>query len=141
MDALRFVAGLLAGCATAVAIAKVAFWGLRSTWPEYAAAEPEKTFTLAMLFARLGVAAVLTAGAACVATLVAGDRGRTAWWLGGLFLLLSLPPHLYFLWDDYPAWYHFAYLLSLVPIAGYSGGLVRSAWPANRSQGWPQNAS
>jgi hypothetical protein len=131
MKALRLIAGLVLGCVIAVIIARVGFSALRTAWPGYAAAEPEKAYTLGMLLARLAIAAILTAGAACAATLVAGDDGRSAWWLGGLFVLISLPPHLYYVWDDYPAWYHFVYLLSLVPVAGLSGRLLRAASPAS----------
>ena len=129
MRVLRLIAGLLVGCVTAVAIAGAGFWVLRSAWPEYAPAEPEKVFTLGMLFARLSIAALCIAGAACVTTIVAGDSGRAAWWLGGVFVLVSLPSHLYYVWDDYPAWYHFVYLLSLIPIAGYSARLFRAVLP------------
>jgi hypothetical protein len=127
MRALRPFASLLVGCATAVAIALLGFSILRAVWPEYAAAEPHKAYTLGMLIARLSLAALLTAGAACATTLVARDDGRTAWYLGILFLLLSLPVHLHSVWNDYPAWYHAVYLLSLVPIAGYSGRLFGAA--------------
>jgi hypothetical protein len=126
---LRMIAGLLVGCATAVAIARVGFQVLRVLWPDYAAAEPDKAYTLGMLFARLCIAALLTSGAACAATFVARDHGRTAWWLGALFVLLSLPSHLHYVWDDYPVWYHAVYLLSLVPIAGYSGMFLAAALP------------
>jgi len=126
---LRLVLALVAACLVAVGVSKLGFESLRAAWPDYAAAEPEKTYTLAMLFARLGIAAILTAAAGGVATLVAGDRGLAAWCVGGLFLLVSLPVHLDTVWDDYPAWYHFVYLLSLVPIAGFSGRLLRRAWP------------
>ena len=55
--------------------------------------------------------------------------------VGGIFLLISLPPHLYTVWDEYPAWYHFVYLLSLVPIAGFSGRLaVGQSAPVSRRQ-------
>ncbi len=128
MKALRLVAGLVLGWVTAWAIMAVGFSLLRSMWPDYALAEPEKAFTLGMLFVRLSIFAVLMAGAAGVATLVAGDV-RAAWLAGGGILLLSLPPHLYYLWDDYPAWYHFVYLLSIVPIAAYSGRAVRRTLP------------
>ena len=129
MTVLRFVAGLVLGWLTAQAIMAVGFFLLRSMWPDYVLAEPENAFTLAMLFVRLGIFAVLTAGTACAATVVAGD-GRMAWIAGGLILLLSLPPHLYYLWDDYPAWYHFVYLLSIVPIAVYSGRAVQRVLPS-----------
>ena len=129
MKGFRPIAGLLVGCATAVAIAKVGFWLLRIIWPEYAVAEPHKAYTLGMLLARLSIATLLTAGAACATTLVARDKGRSAWWLGALFLLLSLPFHLHYVWDDYPVWYHAVYLLSLVPIAGYSGRFLAATLP------------
>lgn len=117
---LRTLAGLIAGCVSAVAIAAIGFSVLRVAWPEYAAAEPTKAYTLAMQIARLSIAALCTAGAACVTTLVTGDDGRAAWWLGLLFVVVSLPSHLHSVWDDYPAWYHFVYLGSLIPVAGFS---------------------
>src|SRR5262245_6345357 len=110
----RLIAGLVAGCVSAVAIASVGFAVLRALWPEYAAAEPEKAYTLAMLFSRLTIGALCAAGAACVTTLIAGDDGRAAWWLGGLFVVISLPSHLHYSWAHYPVWYHLAYLLYLV---------------------------
>ena len=82
MNALRLVAGLVLGGLTAWLIMALGFFLLRSMWPDYVLAEPEKTFTLAMLFARLSIFALLTAGAACVAPLVAGDNGRAAWLIG-----------------------------------------------------------
>ena len=128
MTTLRLAAGLLLGCVTAWAIMAAGFSLLRAMWPDYVLADPENAFTLAMLFARLSIFAALIAGAAGVATLVARD-GRAAWFAGGLILLLSLPPHLYYLWADYPAWYHFVYLLSILPIAAYSGRAVRRTLP------------
>lgn len=118
---LRFAAGLGVGCAIAAVIGTSGFFALRLWWPGYAAAEPDKSYTLAMLVARLTLGALATAGAAWSATMVAGDRGTTAWVLGGLFLSVSAPLHLFHIWADYPAWYHFVYLADLVPIAGMAG--------------------
>ena len=53
----RLIAGLVVGCVSAVAIASAGFSVLRALWPEYAAAEPEKAYTLAMLFSRLSIGA------------------------------------------------------------------------------------
>lgn len=121
---LRFVVGVGAGCLTAVTIALVATFVARILWPEYAAAEPEKSYTLLMLFTRLIVGALSTAGAACVATTITTGNRTVAWWLGGLFLAISLPDHLYYVWNDYPAWYHLVYLVYLVPVAGLTGHVV-----------------
>ncbi len=130
MAVLRFVAGLALGWATSWTILTGGFSLLRVVWPDYALAEPEKAFTLTMLFVRLVIFTAMIAATAGVATLVAGDR-RVAWIAGGLILALSLPPHLYpgYVWEDYPAWYHFVYLLSILPIAVYSGRLVRRVLP------------
>ena len=120
----RRIAGMLVGCVTALALALTGTLVARTLWPAYAAAEPEKTYTFAMLVSRLTVGALCTAGAACVATIIARDTGKAAWWLGGIFLAISLPIHLYLLWTDYPVWYHVVYLAYLVPIAGLTGRVV-----------------
>lgn len=117
----RVAVGLAAGCVTAVVIALAATGAARSLWPEYAAAEPEKSYSLIMLVARLVVAAACTIGAACVTTIIARDIGQAAFWLGVLFLAVSLPNHLYRTWADYPVWYHLLYLSCLVPLASLTG--------------------
>lgn len=133
-DVLRFTLSLLLGCVVALAVATAGTLTARTFWPEYAAAEPHKHYTLAMLFARLAVGALSVALAACVATVTAGDKGRAAWWLGFLFLVLSLPNHLYpgYVWNDYPVWYHLVYLAYLVPVAGFTAHLFRSLLPRDR---------
>ncbi len=130
---LRRGAALVAGCATAVGIAIVAVLVVRRLWPAYAVAEPTKHYSFAMLVARLIVGALCTIGAAVVATRVVRDDGAIAWWLGGLFLAVSLPDHLLVVWPDYPAWYHIVYLAYLVPVAGMTGRLVSRCWGGARS--------
>ena len=127
---LRFVAALALGWATSWAILNGGFSLLRALWLDYALADPDKAFTLTMLFVRLVIFTAMIAATAGVATLVAGDK-RVPWIAGGLILALSLPPHLYpgYVWDDYPAWYHIVYLLSILPIAVFTGGLVRHLFP------------
>jgi hypothetical protein len=90
---LRRIAGLVAGCLTAVTIALVATGVARITWPAYAAAEPNKTYSFVMLVVRLLVGGLCTAGAACVASIIVRDNGRSALLLGLLFLAISLPDH------------------------------------------------
>lgn len=121
---LRLGAAIAAGCVAAVAIAWAATFVARYQWPEYAAAEPNKTYTLIMLVTRLAVGAICTATAAYLTTIIARDNGRSACWLGGLLLAVSLPIHIYREWADYPAWYHFLYLCYLVPIATLVGKSV-----------------
>ena len=125
--------GLAVGLATAVAIGAASFFALQTLWPAYAAAVPDKSFTLSMLMTRLLLGVLSTAAAACVATRIAMDDGRTAWRLGVLFLAVSLPNHMFAVWDDYPAWYHVVYLGYLVPIAGLTGQMTASK---NRAGIW-----
>lgn len=126
MTALRFVAGMALGCVTWWLVQTGAFSLLRVAWPDYALAEPDKAYTLAMMLARLIIFSTMIAATAGVAALVAGER-RVAWIAGGLILALSIPPHLYpgYVWDDYPAWYHIVYLLSILPLAVFGGRLAR----------------
>jgi hypothetical protein len=118
---LRLIAAFVAGCLTAVAIALAITGIARIIWPAYAAAEPRKTYSFAMLVSRLLVGAICTAVAACVASIIVRDNGKVACWLGMLFLIVSLPDHLYRVWPEYPVWYHVLYLSYLVPIAAITG--------------------
>ena len=123
MRGLRMAGGLVVGFACAAGIARLAFGVLESGWPDYAAAVPDRAYTLPMLWSRLGIAALLTVSAGAAATLVARDR-RAAPILGVLFVLVSLPSHLHYVWAEYPVWYHAVYLLSLVPLVSFGGRLV-----------------
>jgi hypothetical protein len=126
-DKYRLIGAMAAGCVAAVVIAVAGFQSLHALWPAYALAEPTKAYTLAMYGARLSLGVVGTAGAAWVTNAIARDNGRAAWWLGGTFLAVSLPVHLYVVWDDYPASYHFLYLSYLVPVAGLTPRALRGS--------------
>ncbi len=128
--AVRRVAGLALGCATSWVVLTGGFALLRASWPDYVLADPEKDYTLTMLFVRLFIFSSMIAATSGVATLVAGDK-RFAWIAGAVILALSIPPHLYpgYVWDDYPAWYHIVYLVSIVPIAGIAGRSVQRLYP------------
>jgi hypothetical protein len=123
---LRRAAALIAGSVTAVAIGLVATLLARQLWPAYAHAEPTKHYSLAMLITRLLAGALCTAVASYVATRVANDSAVIGWWLGGVFLAVSLPNHVWFVRADYPSWYHFVYLSYLMPVAGCIGSAVSS---------------
>jgi hypothetical protein len=130
----RFALGLATGCVAALAIGVLGFSALRVLWPEYAAAESDKAYNLAMLVSRLSLGGLGTAGAAWIATMITGDSTRAAWWLGGFFFVISLPSHLYYGWSDYPAWYHFVFLGYLIPLAGLTGWAVRACRPTTASR-------
>ena len=66
------------------------------------------------LLLKLAVEA-LTAAAATVIS----RQNRMGWIAGVLIFIASIPDHFYpgYVWDDYPAWYHYTYLLSILPFA------------------------
>ncbi len=127
----RIAPGVLVGFAAWVMIAGFGFLLLRTTWPSYAAAEPTKSYTLAMLISRLMVGVVCTLAAGAVAAMVAKGSRAASLLLGIVLLLLSAPVHLPIelglhvsVWADYPAWYHFTYLLPLTPLTVLGGMLA-----------------
>jgi len=123
---LLFAAAVAAGAATWWLILGLGFLVLRAIWHDYAAAEPQKAYTLGMLGARLLIFSLTIGATSAVAGLIARDE-RLAWFAGFLILAFSVPSHLYpgYVWDDYPAWYHILYLASILPIAWVSGRATR----------------
>jgi hypothetical protein len=127
----RIAPGVLVGFAAWVTVAGFGFLLLRTTWPSYAAAEPAKSYTLAMLISRLMVGVVCTLTAGAVAALVAKGSRAASLFLGIALLLISAPVHLPIefglhvsVWADYPAWYHFTFLLPLTPLTILGGMLA-----------------
>jgi hypothetical protein len=109
--------GALMGVVTFVVVGGAGLAALKM-WPAYAHAAPHKTYTIAMLFARLANALI-----ACLAAGTAAARvARAAPWVAGIVILSgSLYIHVVQVWADYPAWYHLVYLAFIVPAAGLAG--------------------
>ncbi len=113
---IRSTAAVLAGLLAWIVVATLLNLAMRVTWPDYAAAEISKAFTLAMLGARLVIGAVSTVCAGFVSAWVARRAGMPAAVLGMLLLLCFIPVH-YTLWNVFPLWYHAAFLISLIPLS------------------------
>ena len=105
-------------------IGTAGFFLLRFSWHDYAVAEKETTFTLAMLLSRLALSVVCSVGAGWLAVVVGKGDSKTSWWLGILMVLIFVPIH-YGLWDKFPVWYHLTFLFTLAPIVGFSGRLAQ----------------
>ena len=88
---------------------------LRALLEGYRAAEPTFAFTLPMLLARLGISALATLATGWLLQRLSGGRPRTVG-LSALLLLATLLPVHVSLWPRFPAWYHLAFLLTLVPL-------------------------
>ena len=89
--------------------------GLRLTLNGYAAAEPSMHFSVAMMTARLVIAAVTSLLAGAVAGWIAPRSTGTPAVLGAVLLVVFIPEHVR-LWPLFPVWYHLTFLLTLVPL-------------------------
>ena len=116
--------GVLGGLASWLILGATSLGMLRVLWPDYARAEPNKAYTFGMLIARLTIGLICSATAGAVAAKMARRGVGAAWWVGVVLLAGSAPIHLVTVWTDYPAWYHIAYLLPLMPVTGLSGAWV-----------------
>jgi hypothetical protein len=127
-------AAVLAGFATWIVIGGAGFFLLRTLSSSYALAEPTKSYTFPMLISRLTVGVVCTLAAGAAATASAKGSRVASYCLAIVLFLLSAPIHLpvylpFYLrnvWADYPRWYHFAYLVPLMPLIVFGGYLATS---------------
>ena len=120
----KAVLAVIAGLAVWVAIVIVAAMIMRSSWPAYASVAEAMTFSLPMLLARLSIGAVATLAAGWVTTAIT-SRSLLVTLLPGVLLLVAFIPQHIALWNAFPVWYHFTFLVSLVPLT-YLGGRINS---------------
>jgi hypothetical protein len=111
----RTVASAFVGLTAWFAAATAINWLMRAAWPGYAAAEVPMTFTLGMLLGRLATGAVASLCAGAAAAWVSRGNVKATNALAAVLLLLFIPVH-YGLWEKFPVWYHFVFLVSLVPL-------------------------
>jgi hypothetical protein len=116
---LSIVAGLLAWGV----IVTLLNFGLRASLPGYHAAEATLQFTLAMKIGRLTEAALSSVAAGAVVGSVAQSNRWAPWVAGAIILAVFLPVHAR-LWNEFPAWYHLAFLVPLAPLFALGATLV-----------------
>ena len=128
--ASRIAAAVALAAASWGAVLGLGITALKASWPAYAAAAPDRSYTLAMLVCRLVLYGSAIAATSFVAGRVAGDE-RLSWFAGAVIFALSVPPHLYpgYVWDDFPVWYHLGYLASVLPIALCAGRFLPPGVP------------
>ena len=116
---MRVAGAVLAGCVAWALAATLLNLALRLSWPAYAAVEKQMDFTLLMLIARLIVGALASLAAGLTAAWISRRKPIAIWVLVILLVAIFVPVHIA-LWAKFPAWYHVAFLLSLVvfPLAG-----------------------
>ena len=131
--AFRTVVAIGAGAVTWHLVLGGSMGILRLLWPAYDAAYPDRDYTLAMLWVRLVVFSVTVIATSATAVLVGRDE-RLVWVAGLAILGFSIPPHFWpgHVWYEYPPWYHYTWLLSIVPLSLASGQILRG-WRARGS--------
>jgi hypothetical protein len=130
----RVILAILAGIVAWILVASLINRGLRLAMPGYAAAEPDMTFTLPMMAARLtiGALASLAAGAAC--GWIDRPGGPSVWTVGVVLLAAFIPGHVA-LWNLFPVWYHLTFLVSLLPLTVLGSLLARRRVPERPAGG------
>ena len=127
----RSILAILAGFVVWAVVATLINLGLRAGLAGYALAEPTMTFTLGMKIARLILGALASLAAGAVAGLIAPSKGWVPWVLGAIVLAFFIPTHVY-LWAKFPVWFHFTFLLTLVPLVGFGAALTRRRFSDRR---------
>jgi hypothetical protein len=111
----RTIGAFFAGVIAWLVIVSLLNRVLRLTIDGYAAAEPTLVFTLGMMVGRLSIAALTSLAAGAIMRWIAPASIAPAWALGILLLVVFVPEHIK-LWNMFPAWYHLAFLVPLVPL-------------------------
>ena len=130
---IKIVLAVLIGFVVWIVVATGANLLIRALLPGYADAELAARFTLPMLLARLAVGAVssLAAGVACA--LFARTISAAVKAFAVALVLLFVPVH-YWLWAQFPLWYHTVFLVSLAPLVLVGAWVARIfAWGVHRA--------
>jgi len=120
---IRGLAAVVAGLVAWSIVAVVVNLAFRAAWPGYAEVEPSMRFTLAMMFARLGLGALSSVCGGIVAARVAKGSELPVRTLGIVLVAMFVPIH-YGLWDRFPVWYHLTFLFSLLPLTVVGASLA-----------------
>ncbi len=121
---LACLAGLLAWVVVVTVINRV----LRLSLPNYTAAEHTLQFTLAMKWARLGMAIGTSLMAGAVTRWISPSSRWASLIVGSVVLAMFLPAHIV-LWSKFPVWYHLTFLLTIIPAV-----VVGSLLPQRRNK-------
>ena len=120
----RTIASIICGLIAWGVVVTLLNFGLRAAIPGYHAAEATLQFTMVMKIGRLIEAALASLAAGAVVAWIAPSKAWAPWLVGAIVLAMFLPVHVQ-LWSKFPAWYHLAFLVPLVPLVGLGGMLTR----------------
>jgi hypothetical protein len=125
--ALAIIAGLLCFSLLEGGLSVLA----KQAWPAYAAAVPDRNYTVLMLYVRLAFGGFGVAFSGWVSCAIARHSGL-AIWLGIAMLVPSIIWHIR-IWPHYPVWYHLAWFMIIVPAAVIGGRLFGASHSKTQS--------
>ena len=118
--------GTLSGLIAYVIIGSFGLYLLLRCWPDYSLASKDKSYSFEMLLSRLSIGILASLFAGIITTKIAKDKGKSAWIVGVIVFFIAGYIHFFRVWQDYPIWYHFAYLVPIIPVTGLSPYFTRS---------------
>jgi hypothetical protein len=114
------LAGVLLFAFAAFAMNRLAL----AVWPAYAVAYPSRSFSPAMLLARLSISCVALVASGAVVAAIARDHHLAVLITSAVLLLISGINHLTEpTWSHYPLWYHLVFIGSIGPCVVIGGRL------------------
>jgi fructose-specific phosphotransferase system IIC component len=122
---IQFIFGIFVGLTAYAIIGKLGLYLLQVSWTQYALHSLDKLYSVEMLLTRqfIGILASITAGFA--ATIIASDNGKSAFFVG--IIIFCGGSYIHFMtktWTEYPVWYHFAYVIPILPVIALSSFLI-----------------
>lgn len=121
---MKTILGIVGGFVVWCLVGFVGLLTLKLSWPEYAGVMGNFAFTDPMLSARLLVGVLNSLAAGWAAYSIAKGTG-SAWILGGILLAYASYMHFIVLWDKFPPWFHFSYVITLLPLIVLGGYLAK----------------
>jgi hypothetical protein len=123
-DTMKFYLGIITGLIVYAIIGSLGLYLLKICWADYNIASRDKSYTIQMLLSRLLVAmlaSIITGISSCK---IANDKGKSSWFVAVIVFCIAAYIHFLRVWADYPIWYHFAYLLPIIPTIGLSHSIL-----------------
>ena len=113
---IKLISGVVAGLVAYAFSGKLGLWLLHITWADYTVHSVDKSYTVGMYLSRLFIGILCSIAAGVIATKIANDTGKCAWFVGAIIFCVGSYIHFFKVWADYPVWYHFAYLFPIMPV-------------------------
>jgi hypothetical protein len=120
----KTIYGIVGGITIYVIVGLLGLFLLKFFWTDYAIATKDKSYTFSMKLLRLTVGVFASIFTGNAATIIAKDKGKTAWLVGIIIFCIVGYNHFFIIWADYPIWYHLAYLIPIIPVVGLSHYLL-----------------